>query len=162
MGRNQSAVRPSVHQINVSDGGVPKLPVSEARVSREGVAGDRQRTRSVHGGPDRAVCLFSLERILALQAESHPIAPGLSGENLTLAGLDWAQLKPGDRLRIGSELLIEITSYTAPCAHNARWFQDGRHDRISQKKHPGWSRLYARVLREGLVQTGDPVTIEAG
>lgn len=162
MGRNQSAVCPSVHQINVSDGGVPKLPVSEARVSKHGLTGDRQRTRSVHGGPDRAVCLFSLERILALQAEGHLIAPGVSGENLTLAGLDWADLRPGDRLRIGSELLIEITSYTAPCSHNARWFRDGRYDRISQKKHPGWSRLYARVLHEGLVRTGDPVTIEAG
>ena len=145
MGRDRDPAECTVHQINVSDGGVPKLPVSEGRVSKQGLAGDRRRTRSVHGGPDRAVCLFSLERILALQAEGHPIAPGVCGENLTLAGLEWAQLRPGDRLRIGSELLIEITSYTAPCSHNARWFRDGRYDRISQKKHPGWSRLYASV-----------------
>jgi MOSC domain-containing protein YiiM len=162
MGRNQPAVRPSVHQINVSNGGVPKLPVTDVKVSTEGCAGDRQRIRSVHGGPDRAVCLYSLERILALQAEGHSVVPGASGENFTLAGLNWAGLRPGDRLRIGSELLIEITSYTAPCSQNARWFRDGRYDRISQKKHPGWSRLYARVLREGVVRTGDPVTIEEG
>ena len=80
---------PHVHQISVSDGGVPKRPVFEARVTAQGVAGDRQRNVKVHGGPDRAVCLYSLELIEALKQEGHPIAPGSSGENFTLAGLDW-------------------------------------------------------------------------
>jgi MOSC domain-containing protein YiiM len=44
-----------VHQINVSDGGVPKHPVFEAKISKEGVEGDRQKNLKVHGGPDRAV-----------------------------------------------------------------------------------------------------------
>ena len=52
---------PHLHQINVSDGGVPKRPVLEARVTKTGVEGDRQRNLNVHGGPDRAVCLFSHE-----------------------------------------------------------------------------------------------------
>jgi len=151
---------PHVHQINVSDGGVPKLPVPEARVTVEGVSGDRQRSPKIHGGPDRAVCLFSLEVIEKLQAEGHPIRPGSSGENLTLGGVDWAALEPGDRLRIGETIQLEIVSYTAPCEHNARWFLDGDYKRISQKRHPGWSRLYARVLAEGMVRQGDPVTLE--
>ena len=37
-----------------------------------------------HGGPERALCLFSLERILELQAEGHPIFPGAAGENITI------------------------------------------------------------------------------
>jgi MOSC domain-containing protein YiiM len=151
-----------VHQVNVSNGGVPKLPVAEAKVSREGMAGDRQRNRLVHGGADRAVCLFSLEQIDALRAEGHSIAAGSSGENLTLAGLDWSALKPGVRLRIGETVRLEIVSYTSPCEHNARWFVDGNFTRISQKRHPGWSRLYARVLAEGLIKRGDAVEIEAG
>ncbi|MGH6631118.1 MAG: hypothetical protein ACREB3_15430, partial [Burkholderiales bacterium] len=53
--------RPHVHQISTSNGGVPKLPVAEARIMVEGLVGDRQRNRAHHGGPDRAVCLFSLE-----------------------------------------------------------------------------------------------------
>ena len=151
---------PHLHQISVSDGGVPKLRVSEARITVDGVAGDRQRNREVHGGVDQAVCLFSLEVIEALQAEGHFIKPGSSGENLTVAGLGWAQLTPGDRLRIGDAVVLEIVKYTAPCKYNAQWFTGGDFSRISQKKHPGWSRLYARVLSEGVVRPGDKVVVE--
>ncbi len=150
---------PRVHQISVSNGGVPKGPVSEARITTRGVEGDRQRNSDIHGGPDRAVCLFSLEVINALQAEGHSIAPGSAGENLTLAGLDWFALKPGDRIRVGS-VRLELVSYTAPCVHNGRWFLHENFSRISQKKCPGWSRLYARVLTEGVMRTGDPVVQE--
>ena len=152
--------RPYLHQISVSDGGVPKLPVPEAHITINGVAGDRQRNPDIHGGPDRAVCLFSLEVIEALQAEGHSIKPGSSGENLTIGGLDWAHLQPGDRLRIGDDVRLEIVKYTEPCRFNAQWFQDGNFNRINQKKHPGWSRLYARVLAEGVVRSGDSVAVE--
>ncbi len=159
-GRKATPTHSHVHQINVSDGGVPKRPVAEARVTAEGMEGDRQRNRTVHGGVDRAVCLYSWERIQALQAEGHTIAAGSSGENLTLAGLDWGQLKPGDQLRIGSAVLLELTSYTEPCRFNAQWFKEGNFNRINQKRHAGWSRLYARVLSEGTVRTGDVVVVE--
>jgi MOSC domain-containing protein YiiM len=148
-----------VHQISVSNGGVPKLAIPEARITVQGIEGDRQRSVAIHGGPDRAVCLFSLEVIEALRGEGHPIAPGSAGENLTLAGIQWPLIKPGARLKVGP-VLLEIVSYTAPCEHNARWFHDGRFSRISQKKHPGWSRVYARVLGEGVVRQGDPVSLE--
>jgi MOSC domain-containing protein YiiM len=152
--------RPRIHQINISDGGVPKLSVPQARITKSGVEGDRQRSLLFHGGPDRAVCLFSLEVIEALQAEGHPIKPGACGENITLGGVDWSELKPGCRLSVGETVQLEIVSYTAPCKHNARWFLDGNFTRISQKKHPGWSRVYARVLAEGPVRVGDAVHIE--
>jgi len=150
---------PHVHQINTSDGGLPKQPVPEAKVTKEGVAGDRQRNLKVHGGPDRAICLFSLELIERLQDEGHSIDSGLSGENLTLAGLEWGQLEPGLQLGIGPEVRLELTSYCAPCDLNARWFRDGEFSRISQKKNPGWSRLYAKVLQGGVVTPGDEVTV---
>lgn len=151
---------PHIHQINLSNGGVPKLPVPEARITAKGLDGDRQRSRVYHGGPDRAVCLFSLELIEALQAEGHAIFPGSSGDNLTLAGVDWATLKPGDRLSVGRDVRLEITSFAAPCKQNTCWFKDGDFQRISQENHPGWSRLYAKVLDEGLVRVGDPVILE--
>ena len=149
-----------LHQISISNGGVPKLPVAEARITVNGMAGDRQRNLEVHGGVDRAICLFSLEVIEALQAEGHTIKPGASGENLTIAGFKWAELKPGNRLRIGDAVRLEIVKYTEPCRFNAQWFQDGNFNRINQRKHPGWSRVYARVLAEGLVRTGDTVVVE--
>lgn len=150
---------PHVHQISVSDGGVPKRPVFEARVTTLGVEGDRQRNLKVHGGPDRAVCLFSLELIERLQDEGHPIDAGWAGENLTLAGLEWDLIRPGVVLAIGPEVRLEVTSYTGPCSHNARWFREGDYQRISQAKNPGWGRVYAKVLREGTVKPGDVVEI---
>ena len=202
-----------VHQVSLSDGGVPKRAVPSARITKEGLIGDRQRNRKFHGGPDRAVCLYSLEIIVALRAEGHSIGPGSAGENLTVAGMDWPQLEPGDRQRnrkfhggpdravclysleiiealraeghsigpgsagenltvagidwshlepgdrlgIGPDLQLEITSYTAPCRLNGQWFKDGNSERMAQEAHPGWSRLYARVLVEGTVHPGDPV-----
>lgn len=147
----------TVHQISRSGGGVPKLPVPCARVTRDGLEGDRQANLKFHGGPERALCLFALERIEELRAEGHPISPGSTGENLTIQGLHWAALAPGAVLRIGAEVEIEITAYTAPCKSIAGSFRDGRFVRISEKVHPGDSRLYARVLRGGQICVGDPV-----
>jgi MOSC domain-containing protein YiiM len=122
---------PHLYQINVSDGGVPKHPVLEAVIATSGVVGDRQENLKFHGGPDRALCLYSQELIEQLQDEGHAIEAGSSGENLTIAGLDWE-------------------------------FRDGDYKRVSHKKNPGWSRLYAKVLREGLVRPGDAVTVMKG
>jgi len=152
---------PHVHQINVSDGGVPKRPVFEATVSERGLDGDRQRNLKFHGGTDRAVCLFSLELVERLQDEGHSIDAGSSGENLTLAGLDWDAIRPGVRLTVGPDIELEVTSYTSPCNQNGQWFRDDDFLRISQKKNPGWSRVYARVLRGGVVRPGDAVEVQA-
>jgi len=151
---------PHVFQVSLSDGGVPKRAVDSAMITVRGLTGDRQRNRKYHGGPDRAICLYSLEVIEALRAEGHSIGPGSSGENLTLAGLDWVHLAPGDRLAIGEQVRLELTEYTTPCRLNAQWFTDGEFRRIAQERHPGWSRLYARVLHEGVVKTGDAVVLE--
>jgi MOSC domain-containing protein YiiM len=147
--------------VNVNpSGGVPKARVSSAHVTAKGVSGDKQRNRRVHGGPQRAVSLYSHEHIQALQAEGHPIAAGSTGENLTIGGLDWAALKVGARLTIGAGLRIEITGYAAPCSTIADSFAGGEITRISQKLRPGWSRLYARVLAEAEVCEGDPVMLQ--
>lgn len=73
--------------INISAGGVPKRSVSDAQVSLSGLKGDDQDDKTHHGGPDRAVCIYSLERIRELHAEGHPIDVGTAGENMTVAGL---------------------------------------------------------------------------
>lgn len=148
-----------VFQVNVSDGGVPKRAVREAVVTPLGLVGDRQRNTTVHGGPQRAVCLFSVERIQALQAEGHPVFPGAAGENLTISGLDWMNIIPGTRLRIGESVVLEVTQYTTPCEKLKEFFLDGYFDRIHQLKYPGWSRVCAKVLEGGLIHTADHVFI---
>lgn len=147
-------------QINISDGGVPKLPVEQAEVTLEGLVGDRQKNLKYHGGPDRAICLWSAEIIDQLQAEGHPIAPGSSGENLTIEGLAWDKIAIGTQLQIGdpdssNPVLIEITDYAQPCRTIAKYFTGRKYGRISQKRNPGTSRLYAKVKTQGVVQVND-------
>ena len=133
-----------VVSVNVSSGGVPKLPIDRTRVSPAGVEGDRQRDLRYHGGPERAVSIYSFELIEALRKEGHPIRIGTTGENLTLGGLDWSLIVPGARLRVG-ESEIEVTAYAAPCRTIAGSFAGRRMGRIAEAKHRGWSRVYARV-----------------
>jgi MOSC domain-containing protein YiiM len=142
-----------VFSINVARGGVPKRPAASAWVGVGGVEGDGQRNRQLHGGPDRAVSLYSLELIQALRAEGHPVEPGSLAENLTLAGLDWSLMVPGVQVEVGP-VLLELTSYIHPCKNISASFINGEFVRVSQKVRPGWSRLYARVLEEGLVTPG--------
>jgi MOSC domain-containing protein YiiM len=144
-------------QISVSPGGVPKIAVPTAEVTRAGVEGDAHRDLEHHGGPDRAVCLFSLEQIQALQAEGHRVVPGALGENVTIEGVDWKSVGPGSRLRLGRQLLLEVTRYTSPCLNIKPAFSHGDYSRVSEKRHPGWSRVYARVVVPGRIQAGDPV-----
>jgi MOSC domain-containing protein YiiM len=148
-----------IFQINSSNGGVPKLARLEAFVSAEGLLGDRQNSPTGHGGPERALVLYPLENILALQAEGHPIFPGAAGENLTLVGLDWESLAPGVRLQLGDVVQIELTRFITPCSTLQPFFIDGKFERIYQEKQPGWSRLGARVLQVGMLKVGDPVRV---
>jgi MOSC domain-containing protein YiiM len=149
-----------IASINISAGGVPKRRVSDAKVSRLGLERDAQDDTKHHGGSERAVCLYSLERIHSLQAEGHPIDAGTAGENVTLEGIDWDLIVPGARLRLGAEVLLEIASFTNPCKTIKASFIDGEFIRIAQKLHPGWSRVYARVLSEGSIRFGDPVEMD--
>jgi len=149
--------------INVSDGGVPKRSLDSAQIDASGVVGDAQRARQHHGRPSQALSLWSAERIHELRAEGHPVTPGAAGENLTLAEVDWAALRPGVRLVIGSDpadsVVAEVTWWAEPCRTIAGCFADRRYSRIAASKHPGWSRAYAAVLRGGVVRAGDRVAV---
>ena len=150
---------PHIIRINISDGGTPKRPISKVQITPEGLTGDRQRNLKYHGGPDRAVCLWSAEIIQTLQNEGHPIKPGSAGENITVTGLVWEQLIPNTQLQLGDTVRLLITDYAAPCRHISRYFSDRRYSRISQKHNPGISRLYARVLSPGTISIGNSVQI---
>ena len=148
----------SVTQVSASGGGVPKLALPSADVGWRGVAGDVQRTRVHHGRPWQALCLWSDEVLAILQAEGHPIARGAAGENITITGLDWSEVRPGVVVRIGT-LLAHVQAYSEPCSKNARWFVDGDFHRMHADVGPV-SRVYATVLRPGRVSPGDDVVLE--
>jgi MOSC domain-containing protein YiiM len=147
-----------VESINVSRGGVPKTCVYEAVVTGGGIAGDHQDDERYHGGPDRAISLYSLDLIEALRAEGHPIAAGSAGENITISGLDWAAVTPGCALQVGGARLL-VTKFASPCEKIGGSFLNDDFVRISQKVYPGWSRVYTRVLAGGIIRLGDTVEV---
>ena len=149
-----------VVQINVSPGGVPKRPVTDAHVGRLGLDGDRHDHDWVHGGPHRAVALFALEAIERVQADGHPgVVPGAVGENLTTTGIELARLAVGTRLAVGDEVILEISGPANPCDVIKGAFTAGKSGRISILLHPDDSRMYARVLQEGSIRAGDEIAI---
>jgi MOSC domain-containing protein YiiM len=149
-----------VEAINVSRGGVPKQSVFEAHITEQGVDGDHQNDPYHHGGVNRAVVLFSLDVIRALQREGHPITSGATGENLTVSGVDWHTVVPGARLTIG-EVELHVTKYAVPCRNIRASFLGDDFTRILQDRHPGWSRVCARVVRGGIVRPGDSVFVDS-
>ena len=156
---------PHVHQISISQGGVPKLPIPRARITTNGVEGDVQANREHHGGPERAVCLFALSIIDDLRAQGHPIVPGSAGENLTLADItceQWGSVQPGARLKFSGGVELEIASYCQPCSKIRESFREGQILLIKQAVNPGRSRVYARVITEGAVATGESVEFQPG
>lgn len=156
---------PHIVQVNVSNGGVPKRAVAQALVTATGLEGDAVNHPKIHGGPERAVCLYSLERLLALQDEGHPIFPGAVGENLTITGLDWARLTPETVLEVGEDEgpVLQLTRPVTPCNTIAAYFNGEKgYRRIDEERRPGWARWYARVRREGLIRPGDAVVVRIG
>lgn len=158
-GNEVDPVAGRVHSLNVSGGGVPKRPVPEAYVTKNGLRGDTQGNLRHHGGPQRAVSLFSFEVIERLRDEGHPIAPGTAGENVTISGLDWALAAPGARLEFEGGVVLEVASYCVPCGKIRASFAEGTIHRINQEDHPGESRVYARVVVEGMLREGESLRV---
>lgn len=140
----------------VGSGGIPKHPVAQARITTNGIEGDRQRFR-FHGGVNRAVCIFSTADYSSLQRDGvTAVAPGSYGENVLIDGLDFAAMRPGERLQLGAEVVIELVDVREPCGTL----------KSVDKRFPnlmlGRSGFVCRVTREGLLREGDPVTAVKG
>ena len=103
-----------IHQINISQGGIPKLPIEEAKVRSGGIDGDSWAHPRIHGGPNQALLLISLEDLGALERQGFRTPPGALGENLTIIGINMREVRLGDRFRAG-EVLLEITKLRKPC-----------------------------------------------
>ena len=145
-----------IFQLARSGGGVPKHSIPEAEVGELGIVGDVQTHTKIHGGPERALCLFALEVIERLQREGHPIYPGSTGENVTIAGLDWSALQSGTRIALGDSVVVELTRTAEPCKTIAASFIDRKHKRLEA---PGEMRWYCRIVRGGTLRPAMPVRV---
>lgn len=159
-----------LHQINRSDGGLPKRAVPHPiMLQSEGVEGDRQRNLKIHGGPDKAVLMIASETIDSLAVRGFPVYYGALGENLTVTGLDPGRWRSGQRYRIGPDAVIEFTKLRAPCTNLDVYgppikaeIYDAR-CKAGDFTSPHWAHggFYARVLHRGLLFPGAPVILES-
>jgi MOSC domain-containing protein YiiM len=126
-----------------------------AWLGREGLVGDAQADRRVHGGPEKALHQYPVSNYARL-AELFPevrelLVPGSIGENLSMPGWDEGNVSIGDRFRLG-DAVIEVAAPRSPCWKiDQRYGQEGMAAAIEAHGLTGW---YFRVLEEGEVGPG--------
>ncbi|QEA12888.1 MOSC domain-containing protein [Comamonas flocculans] len=130
------------------------------QIGSEGLAGDEQGDRRVHGGPDKAVHHYALEHYDVWRRELGPLAvlqaPPAFGENFSGTGVTEAGICLGDRLRVGS-CVLQVSQSRQPCWKlNTRFGRPDMALRVQQSGRTGW---YYRVLEPGQVQAGDALTL---
>ncbi|MET7985502.1 MULTISPECIES: MOSC domain-containing protein [unclassified Streptomyces] len=123
-----------------------------------GLAGDAVCHTRHHGGDDQAVYAVAREDLDAWERElGRTLANGVFGENLTTLGLDVSGALIGERWRIGSGVVLEVTCGRIPC----RTFQEhlGEKSWVKRFTHRGAPGAYLRVIEPGEIRSGDPVEI---
>lgn len=147
--------------------GIDKRPVDgPVRVSApgprgtagSGLAGDAVCDLRHHGGNDQAVYAFAREDLDDWERELGRTLPnGAFGENLTTTGLEVSDARIGERWRIGSEVVLEVTAGRIPClTFQGHVGEKGWVRRFTQKASTG---AYLRVIVPGEIRAGDPVEI---
>ncbi|GLY32946.1 MOSC domain-containing protein [Kineosporia sp. NBRC 101731] len=138
---------------------IDKRPVTRpVEIGPLGLAGDTQVDRKHHGGQGKAVYAYADEDADWWGAElGRPIAPGLFGENLRLAGIDVTGAEIGERWAIGPQVVVEVTMPRTPCRTFAERMQEkGWVRRFTRVNRPG---AYLKVLQSGQVRAGDEVRV---
>lgn len=126
-----------------------------------GLAGDRVCDVRHHGGPDQAVYAYAREDLDKWQALlGTPLGDGVFGENFTTEGVDVTGALIGERWRVGSGLVLEVSCPRIPCGTFQGWLErDGWIKEFTEAAMPG---AYLRVIEPGQVRAGDSVTVEHG
>lgn len=129
-------------------------------IGRDGIAGDQQADRRVHGGPEKAVHLYPADHYPALAAAFPAIAgllrPGVLGENISVAGLTEADVRVGDVFRLG-DASLQVSRPRTPCWKiDRRLGMAGVMAFIAEHGLTGW---YFRVLEEGQAEAGDELRL---
>lgn len=131
--------------------GTVKHPVPCIDVKkRHGIVGD------AHAGPwHRQISLLADESVDTMRAMGLTLNPGAFAENILTRGIQLKSLPIGTRLRVG-ETLLEVTQIGKEC-----------HSDCEIKKTTGkcvmpTEGIFAVVIEEGRIQSGDTITIEEG
>lgn len=96
----------------------------------------------------------SVDKMRAMGLED--LRPGAFGENLVTRGIDLLSLEIGDSIRVGAEVLLEVTQIGKECVDRcAIYYAAG--DCIMPREG-----IFARVVAGGTVKGGDEITVVEG
>jgi molybdopterin adenylyltransferase len=130
--------------------GIPKTPKAVVKlIEGYGIEDDAHASYSSH----RQVSLLAYESIIKMQRLGLNVRPGSFGENITTRGIELTQLHIGDRLKIGDDVIIEISQIGKVChTRCAIYYKAG--DCVMPREG-----VFARVIKGGLTQPGDAITM---
>ncbi|MDX1497215.1 MAG: MOSC domain-containing protein [Salinisphaeraceae bacterium] len=146
--------------IDKEPSGIIKQKLAGAvQIGPEGIIGDVQANRRVHGGPEKALHHFAAETFpglaAAFPAAADKLRPGSIGENISTQGLTEAQACIGDVFRLGS-CLLQISQPRRPCWKiDLRYDLEGIRAQIENQGTTGW---YYRVLETGQCSPEDELS----
>ncbi|WP_372362942.1 MOSC domain-containing protein [Xanthomonas sp. NCPPB 1325] len=131
------------------------------QVAVDGLVGDEQGDRRVHGGPDKAIHHYPRDHYAAWRSElgAHALleAAGAFGENLSSTGLTEATVCLGDRFTLGTAV-VEVSQVRQPCWKLSDRF--GVREMARRVQGSGRTGWYYRVLQPGAVAAGDMLTLQ--
>jgi len=139
--------------------GIYKFPTATPLyLDTMGVANDTIGNTKVHGGTDKACYLFGEEEYTYWKG----IYPnldwqwGMFGENLTVSGLNEAEMRIGNIYRIG-EAVVQVSQPREPCFMLGVRFKN--QDIVAEFMKRGYPGTYVRVLEKGYVAAEDSITL---
>lgn len=139
--------------------GICKSAVSGPLLLKKlGFEGDGVGDLRYHGGPDKAVCVYSKEhyprweKILGIT-----LPPAAFGENLTVSHLHEEDVCIGDIFQLGTAV-AQVSQPRQPCKTLAARYDRG--DMIKLVRDSGRTGFYLRVIEEGMVEKGGPLVLK--
>jgi MOSC domain-containing protein YiiM len=149
------------HGVPVRSGIVKAPALGPVPVHALGFEGDGHADLRVHGGPLKAVYAYPVEHY-EFGRHTRPeleFPVGGFGENLTIQGIRESEVRPGDRLAIGTAELV-VTQPRFPCEKLGLRFNCPAFVReFAEAGRPGF---YLSVERAGALAAGDPIRWRAG
>jgi len=136
-----------------------KKPVyGEVTVNEDNLVGDKQADLMNHGGADKAIYGFSPDHYdyWRQQLAIDHIDFGKFGENLSISGLDEAEIAIGDRLKI-NDCILEVSQPRIPCYKISFEFKHmPMLNNFIAYAHTG---VYFRVIKTGTIAANNEVEI---
>lgn len=142
----------------LAQGKILAISISEKKgqrkhnISKAELRVDHGMVGDAHAGNwHRQISLLGITSIELMQAKGAPVKPGDFAENITVEGIVLYELPVGTRLRLGNEVVIEVTQIGKEC-HSGCEIQQQVGSCIMPTQG-----IFAKVIKGGCIQVGDAV-----